>query len=71
MVSYASYPKGTENPVRESLKRFGKIKKVLDKQNSTSYNKKDVATEAAARKESQKEKILKKIKILLDKLETV
>ena len=71
MVSYASYPKGTENPVKKSLKkRFGKIKKTLDKQISTSYNNQAVAAEAAARKRKSPEKIFKKDKFPVDKLKT-
>ena len=41
---------------KEFEKRFGKIKKTLDKQISTSYNNQAVAAEAAAR-----EKVFRKI----------
>ena len=72
MVSYASYPKGTENPVRQSLKkRFGKIKKTLDKQISTSYTNRAVAAEAAAREKVFSKKSSKKDKFPVDKLKTV
>ena len=65
-------PQGNGKSCKRELKKdLGKSKKVLDKQNSTSYTNQAVADEAAARKESLQEKILKKMKFPVDKRETV
>ena len=65
-------PQGTEKSGKKGFQKISKkSKKTLDKRNSTSYTNQAVADQAAARKESLQEKILKKMKFPVDKRETV